>query len=228
MQRIRVYANDRAGHPLAHSNIGVSIDGRLLGSVKDSRGFCDFIVSVPEGSTVPQIAVAVEFQANTYTRQLAASASILTINFDEIDLGRPYMEMLKQNLPAAVGLVLLAVSITLGFVFAHPEPTQIFLIRATFALGAGGVGSIIPGLLNLNANLGTKLGITAGGALAVLVLMYLFDPGDGSRASSNAPVSNATAPAGNATVPVGNIAAPAGNTTAPAGNGTAPADNATP
>lgn len=87
------------------------------------------------------------------------------------------MDFFKQNFPALLGLLLVVAGVTLAFVFASPTPLQAFLVRAVFSLGAGGVASSIPGILKIDVSLGTKLAISAGGALAVLVLMYLIPQG---------------------------------------------------
>jgi heme A synthase len=55
--------------------------------------------------------------------------------------------------------------------------SAMFLLRVLMALAAAGFASVLPGLLNLR--IGTETGnflISASGALATFVLIYIFDP----------------------------------------------------
>src|SRR5258707_7916348 len=54
----------------------------------------------------------------------------------------------------------------------HPTVTQWFIFRVVLALAAGGVGALIPGLIRVQAGPYVR----AGGALALFVLVFWFNP----------------------------------------------------
>lgn len=89
------------------------------------------------------------------------------------------MSFLNDRIALIAGAVLWVVALILGFSFNHPNALQEQLIRGTFALGAGGIASVIPGLLNVQIGGGGKLAISAAGALAVYLLSYIVVPGQG-------------------------------------------------
>jgi hypothetical protein len=201
MRTIRVYAQDQNGYPLIHSSISAFSDSRRLGRIVDSRGQATF-GKAPPGP----IRVVVEYEHEgaplVEERLLADTQDHIEIRFGNVDIGRPGMDFLKQNFPALLGLFLLVLGVVLGFVFSTPTPLQIFLIRALVALGAGGVASVIPGFLKIDVGLGTKLAISAGGALAVLLLMYIFNPPELGGASGVIPVGELTNSSSNSAAPV--------------------------
>lgn len=59
----------------------------------------------------------------------------------------------------------------------RPVPSEaMFIFRVVLALAAGGVGAVLPGLINLQVGSAGQVLIQAGGALALTVLVYLFNP----------------------------------------------------
>ena len=86
----------------------------------------------------------------------------------------------NQHLPWIIGLFLLLVPIYV-LVYIDPCPTPIVenLFRIIMALGAGGVATILPGLLNLEIT-----GVKAGSALGVMALVFLFNPAGAVRDNS--------------------------------------------
>ena len=83
------------------------------------------------------------------------------------------LSALGMELPAlfAIGLILLAISIVLAITFPNPTPHQERVFRGLFGLAAACIASEIPGFLNINSKI-----VSAGGALAVFVLIYLLNP----------------------------------------------------
>jgi hypothetical protein len=61
--------------------------------------------------------------------------------------------------------------------FSDPTEFQQRVFIGTLAVAIAGIGSEIPGFLNVKLSLGTRLTITAAGALAIFVLVYFFGPG---------------------------------------------------
>jgi len=57
-----------------------------------------------------------------------------------------------------------------------PTPFQYTFFRVAMSLAAAGVGAVIPGLIQLEVNQKYLPLIRAGGAIALFVLVYLFNP----------------------------------------------------
>lgn len=72
-------------------------------------------------------------------------------------------------------LVLLAAVLTLVVLIPHQTVEQRFYIRIAMGLAAAGVAALIPGFLELEARWLRNV-LRAGGALAVFVIIYMFNP----------------------------------------------------
>ena len=70
------------------------------------------------------------------------------------------------------GIVFVIVMFIIAIFFPHPSDFQIFVFRVILALAAAGVGAIIPGFILVKVSNYVR----AGGALALFVLIYLFNP----------------------------------------------------
>jgi len=74
--------------------------------------------------------------------------------------------------------MLLGIAVTI-MLRERPVPSEaMFIFRVVLALAAGGVGAVLPGLIDLQIGSAGKVLIQAGGALALTVLVYLFNPPD--------------------------------------------------
>ena len=76
----------------------------------------------------------------------------------------------------AFGVIFLAAILAIAVLLPNPTPQQFMIFRIVIAVAAAGVAAVIPGLLAVNLSAGKKLAIRAGGALAVLVIVYFFSP----------------------------------------------------
>ncbi len=85
------------------------------------------------------------------------------------------LEALKWKL-LAVGLGLIVLILVIAVLIPHPTSFQYIVFRTTLALAAACVASALPGFFEFKREL-PQAGIAAGGALAVFVLVYMFDPG---------------------------------------------------
>lgn len=83
------------------------------------------------------------------------------------------------------GVVFIAAMLLLALKFPKPTPFQYNIFRTVFALAAAGVAAMIPGFLNLELNSSVGLLIRAGGALAVFVIVFFFNPKQLKRDDSN-------------------------------------------
>jgi hypothetical protein len=72
----------------------------------------------------------------------------------------------------AFGVVFIVVMIYIALYVPNPTPTQWFVFRVVLALAAAGVGALLPGLLRVEA----PPYVRAGGALALFVVVYWFNP----------------------------------------------------
>lgn len=71
-----------------------------------------------------------------------------------------------------LGLVFILVLLSIAFLVPNPTVTQWFVFRVVLALAAAGIGAIIPGLIVVNVSNVVR----AGGAIALFVLVYWFNP----------------------------------------------------
>ncbi len=70
------------------------------------------------------------------------------------------------------GVIFVTALLVLAVKFPEPTSFQYMVFRIVLALAAGGVGAMIPGFLKVEV----KPGIRAGGALAVFVIVFFFNP----------------------------------------------------
>src|SRR3954470_3227053 len=74
------------------------------------------------------------------------------------------------------GCLALAAVLWLAFRNDSLNDQQFEILRIVLALAGGGIGAVIPGILNLTLKAGTRLALRAGGALAVFVVLYFWSP----------------------------------------------------
>ncbi len=83
---------------------------------------------------------------------------------------------LEMVLAFVFGIVALAVVLWLAFRAETLTEQQFEILRIVLALAGGGVGAVIPGFLDVSVKTSTKLALRAGGALAVIVVLYFWSP----------------------------------------------------
>jgi hypothetical protein len=81
-------------------------------------------------------------------------------------------QKIQLGLAFAFGVVFLSVVLALAVLIPNPTGFQYQVFRITLALAAGGVAAVIPGIMNINIS-GF---LTAGGALAVLAIVFFYSP----------------------------------------------------
>jgi len=74
----------------------------------------------------------------------------------------------------AFGVLFVIVLLVLAIWFKEPTPFQYLVFRVVLALAAAGVAAMIPGFLEVRLGRGVR----AGGALAVFVIVYFYDPAE--------------------------------------------------
>lgn len=74
------------------------------------------------------------------------------------------------------GVIFVVTMLMIAIYFPKPTPFQYNVFRVVFALAAAGIAAMIPGFINLTINPSVGLLIRAGGALAVFIIVFFFNP----------------------------------------------------
>ncbi len=85
-------------------------------------------------------------------------------------MGHP--ERWEKVAAAIFGISFLGLLLILTFKLPNPTPWQMLVLRVALALAAGGIGAVLPGFITVNV----RPFIRAGGALALFVVIYAFNP----------------------------------------------------
>jgi hypothetical protein len=76
----------------------------------------------------------------------------------------------------AFGVVFVVTMLVIAIRFPQPTPFQYNVFRTVLALAAAGAGAMLPGLINLEFTALAGLLLRAGGALALFVIIFFFNP----------------------------------------------------
>ena len=71
-----------------------------------------------------------------------------------------------------LGVMLVGVVLRISFAITQPNGLQCFILRVVLSLASAAIAAGIPGFINVEIG----PGIRAGGALAVFLLVYAFNP----------------------------------------------------
>ena len=167
-RNIHVFVVDRNGVEINGAEVRFYSDGNLLGSVISAKGRASIQLENPGAP----ITVRVEYEGEAQEAKLAEGQNSFKFTYD-VSVREPF---LRENFPALVGLLLLAVGVGLAFAVSPRSNFEKQIILILMSLGAGGIASIIPGFLNIRLTLGQKLAISAAGALAVFVIVFFNPP----------------------------------------------------
>lgn len=89
----------------------------------------------------------------------------------------------------SIGCIALIASVIIALAVPNPTTYQVFILRGLFAIALASIASIIPGFLNLETGAKSNaayFGIYAGGAIAIFVLIWLFNPPEIDNEKSDA------------------------------------------
>ena len=103
-------------------------------------------------------------------RDLVLTVVATTIDISEVSMTTS--QKIQAGLAFVFGVVFLSVILAIAIFIPKPTDFQYQVFRITLALAAGGIGAVIPGILNVDI---PRL-LTAGGALAVFVVVYFYSP----------------------------------------------------
>jgi hypothetical protein len=97
---------------------------------------------------------------------------VLTIR-SMMEAGESIGPKIWEKITAVVfGIIFVSVLLAIAIFIPHPTQFQIFVFRVVLALAAGGLGAVIPGLIQVQAGPFVR----AGGAIALFVIVFWFNP----------------------------------------------------
>ena len=167
-RELRIFVKDADGRPLSGVHIILVMDDSPIASAQDSHGQAEF-----KWDGGPQnVGVLAVYKQLSKHALLGPETNNYTLHFEEVHLMKQ-----QDRWGVLVGLGLWAAAMLFAFAFQKPNALQETLIRATFSLGAGGIATVIPGMLNIKIGTGKRLTIAAAGALAVFLLTFVAVPG---------------------------------------------------
>lgn len=109
----------------------------------------------------------------------------IVLNAKTINIGGFHMPELSQQrqilLAFAFGVIVLFFLLIVSLFIPVPSQYQEMLFRITISIAVSGIGAVIPGFLNLQLKFWGQVAIRAGGALAIFIIIYFFNPGTLSR-----------------------------------------------
>lgn len=79
----------------------------------------------------------------------------------------------------SIGVISLIASVTIALIIPEPTVYQEFILRGLFAIALASIASIIPGFINLQTGARgalAYLSVYAGGAIAIFLLIWMFNP----------------------------------------------------
>jgi hypothetical protein len=83
---------------------------------------------------------------------------------------------LNTILAFAFGAIFIGAILALAVFIPNPTPTQYHVFTVVMALAAGGITTVMAGMINVRVSFGQRLTIGATGALGVFVIVYFFLP----------------------------------------------------
>lgn len=98
------------------------------------------------------------------------------------------METAQIIVAFVFGVAFVVALIVLAIKFPTPTPFQYSVFRIVLALAAAGVAAMIPGFINIEVSASTQLLIRAGGAIAVFVVVFFFNPAQLAIQNTAAPI----------------------------------------
>ena len=117
--------------------------------------------------------------------KLGESTERITLKINTVNIGGFHMPTVTQQqqilFAFAFGVIFIAFLLIAVIFIPNPTPAQETIFRIVMALAAAGVGAMIPGVLDLKMTFWTQLVIRAGGALAIFVIVFFYNPATFSK-----------------------------------------------
>jgi hypothetical protein len=176
---IRVRVLDKNGRSIPDATVSVLVNGDYIGKAKSASTNAGTVYTLQFNDAESEVALRAEYEGEESQEvALAKEVNKWDFTFSNVEVAvprdKPFWE---EHLPGILGVIFLVTCIVLAIVFREPSVFQKRVFVGALAIGLAGLGAEIPGFLNVDMKLGTKLSITAAGALAIFVLVYFFGPG---------------------------------------------------
>jgi hypothetical protein len=166
-RKIDISVRDRMGRLIPGVEIKFAIKGKPAGQIDASEGRGR--IDLP-GTIRSPVDVTVTYKGEQKTAKIAFGQESYEFRYDTI-VGPE-----GGHIALWVGCSLVAISVALAFTFSNPSPLQKKLIQALLSLGCGGFATELTGFIKVDMAFGKRLVIGAGGALAVFVILYFWNP----------------------------------------------------
>jgi hypothetical protein len=171
-RRLALEARDSNGELLAGTSFSWLLDGVPGGEAKDTDGHCSIEVTNP--SVVITASASYPGQeAKSVT--LAGDLQVYRFTYP-VRLHPRWSYFAMKHFPGLVGIFFVLLAVALVFVFKDPTALQTRVLLGLFSLGGGGFGGEFARRLKADVTLGKQLVISAGGAAAIFVILYLAVP----------------------------------------------------
>jgi hypothetical protein len=171
-RRIDVKAKDKNGDLIP----GVAFEWRAgdvgAGEAPSTDGHVSFELTDPNAV----VSVKATFEGESQAKKLVVGQTSYEFRFAEVEVNPQWRSFVMKHFPALIGIAFILLTVVLAVEMRDPTAFQQHVILATLSLGAGGFGGEIAGFINLDLTLGKKLALSAGGAVAIFVLLYFFVP----------------------------------------------------
>jgi len=176
---IRVHVLDKHGRPIPDATVSLFVNGAYVGKATSGSDNAGTVYTFQINNTEEDVSLRAEYDGeDPQDVILAPEANDWVFSFKNVEVPvsgiKPFWQ---EHLPGLFGVMFLVISILLAVFFSDPTKFQQRVFIGTLAVAIAGIGSEIPGFLNVKLSLGTRLTITAAGALAIFVLVYFFGPG---------------------------------------------------
>jgi len=154
------------------------VNGAYVGKASSASGNAGTLYTFQIDDTAADLGLKAEYKGeDPQNVTLSQGTNEWDFSFNNVEVPMPRDKSFwEEHLPGLIGVPLLLISIVLAVIFGTPTGYQRQVFVATLAIAVAGVGSEIPGFLNVNLTLGQKLSVTAAGALAIFVLVFFFVP----------------------------------------------------
>jgi hypothetical protein len=175
---IRVYVGDRKGNPIPNATVKVFLNDVFFAKATAGRDRHGSVYTIQVSDSKASVRLEAEYDGEQpLSATLAPEADEWHFTFSNVDISTPgTTPFVERHLPGVVGAAFLLITIVLSLVIPTPTSFQRRVFIGTLSIALSGMAVEIPGLLNVRMTLGRKLVITAAGAIAIFVLVYVLSP----------------------------------------------------
>ena len=166
---VNVFVVDRNEVPIPNATVEAAESGKTFvrASTRHFRNTPIRFVLPQEFETVDLTATVGRYQKKT---TVPATVGNYTFVFEEITMPQP--KKWEKIAAFAFGVAFVIVLLAIALFVPRPTDFQFWVFRVVLSLAAAGIGAVLPGFITVDV----KPYVRAGGALALFVLVYWFNP----------------------------------------------------